>query len=153
MVKDVDLAQDLTHDILIKAFLKLNTFQGRSSFSTWLYQVSYTHCIDYLRKSKRMKSEELDEEHFDSGDDDPNQDQIHEKELLELRISRLWEILEEIQPEEKMFLLMKYQDNTSIRDMAEQFEMSESAVKMRLKRIRDKVRALDTLLDQKEGAL
>ena len=52
MVKETNLAQDLAHDILIKVFTKLNTFKGKSSFSTWIYQISYTHCIDYLRKAK-----------------------------------------------------------------------------------------------------
>lgn len=146
MVKDRDLAQDLAHDILIKAFLKLNTFQGKSSFSTWLYQVSYTHCIDYIRKNSKMRSETLEEERFDtsasSGDDE-----VQEKILLEIKLQRLTEILEMINPEDKMFLLMKYQDRMSIKELAEQFDMSESAVKMKLKRIRDKVRSINEAWD------
>jgi len=148
MVKDRDLAQDLAHDILIKAFLKLNTFQGKSSFSTWLFQVSYTHCIDYIRKNSKMRSETLEEERFDNSANDGD-DQVQDKKLLEIKLQRLAQILEMINPEDKMFLLMKYQDHMSIKDLAEHFDLSESAVKMRLKRIRDKVRSINEAWDDK----
>ena len=51
--KERALAQDLTHDILIKAFLNLSKFEFKSSFSTWLYFITYNHCIDYLRKQQK----------------------------------------------------------------------------------------------------
>lgn len=62
MVKDLTVAQDLAQDILVKTFTKINTFMGKSSFSTWLYQITYTHCIDYIRKNKNIYTEELEEE-------------------------------------------------------------------------------------------
>jgi len=61
MFKEYNLAQDLTHDVLVKAFLKLNTFNKKSSFGTWIYQVTYTYCIDYIRKNKNVFKEELEE--------------------------------------------------------------------------------------------
>lgn len=48
--KDKDVALDLSHDILIKVFLQLSKFQGRSRFSTWLYSVAYNYCVEYTRK-------------------------------------------------------------------------------------------------------
>jgi len=41
-----------------------------------------------------------------------------------------------------MILLMKYQDDLSIRDIQKVFNISESAVKMRIKRAKEKVRRL-----------
>jgi len=38
MVNDLVIAQDLSQDIMIKAFLNLSKFEGRSSFSTWVYR-------------------------------------------------------------------------------------------------------------------
>jgi len=78
MVKDLTIAQDLTQDILVKAFTKLNTFKGTSSFSTWLYQVAYTHCIDYIRKNKKIYKEELEEDkHEQLQYDDADIDEVH----------------------------------------------------------------------------
>jgi len=42
-------AEDLTHDIFLKVFLKLSTFNQNSSFYTWLYSITYHTCIDYTR--------------------------------------------------------------------------------------------------------
>lgn len=141
MVKDLNLAQDLTQDILVKAFTKLNTFKGNSSFSTWLYQVTYTHCIDYIRKNKRIFKEELQEDKIeDVSEDDYDAEGVHEKVLLEMKIQYVQEILNEMKAEERSLILMKYQDNMSIAELAEMMNASESAIKMKLKRTRDKIR-------------
>ena len=44
-----------------------------------------------------------------------------------------------IEPNDKMILLMKYQDDLSIKEISEVLEIGESAVKMRLKRAKEKV--------------
>lgn len=141
MVKDLTLAQDLTQDILVKAFTKLNTFKGKSSFSTWLYQVTYTHCIDYIRKNKKIYKEELVEDKLEDIDnDDLGVDEVHEKVLLEMKLEHVKQILNEIKAEERSLILMKYQDNMSIAELCEMYNMSPSAIKMKLKRTRDKIR-------------
>ena len=141
MVKEYNLAQDLTHDILVKAFLKLNTFNKKSSFGTWIYQVSYTHCIDYIRKNKNIFKEELEEERFDGvKSKDVEYGELHDKELLEMKLEYVQQILGEIKAEERSLILQKYQDNLSIAEMAELYNASESAIKMKLKRARDKIK-------------
>lgn len=141
MVRDTDLAQDLAQDILVKAFLKLNTFKGNSNFGTWLYQVSYTHCIDYIRKNKKIFKEELEEDRFlHLQDDGLEYDEVHDKILLEMKYEHVQKILFEIKAEERSLILQKYQDNLSIAELAEMYGASQSAIKMKLKRIRDKIR-------------
>ena len=141
MVRDTDLAQDLAQDILVKAFLKLNTFKGNSNFGTWLYQVSYTHCIDYIRKNKKIFKEELEEDRFLHLEDDGLEyDETHDKILLEMKYEYVQKILNEIKAEERSLILQKYQDNLSIAELAEIYGASQSAIKMKLKRIRDKIR-------------
>ena len=41
MTKDSEQAQDFTQDIFLKVFSKLEAFQQRSTFSTWLYSIAY----------------------------------------------------------------------------------------------------------------
>lgn len=141
MVKDLNIAQDLTQDVLVKAFTKLNTFKGKSSFSTWLYQVTYTHCIDYIRKHKNIYTEELVEENYEElQGSDAGIDDIHEKILLEMKINHVKQILGELKAEERSLILMKYQDNMSIAELSETLKLGQSAIKMKLKRTRDKIR-------------
>jgi len=54
LTKDRNIAKDLAHDIMIKIFLNLSKFKGTAPFSLWVHSISYNHCIDYLRKKKKM---------------------------------------------------------------------------------------------------
>lgn len=61
LVHDESLAQDLVQESFLTAFQKLNTFQEKSSFSTWVYRIAYNRAINFLRKKKRIKEEEFQE--------------------------------------------------------------------------------------------
>ncbi|MYL50987.1 RNA polymerase sigma factor SigY [Halobacillus litoralis] len=59
MSGDEQLAYDVTQDVLIKAIQKINQFNHRSKFSTWLIQIATHTYLDYKRKQK--KKDKLDE--------------------------------------------------------------------------------------------
>jgi len=140
MVKDKETSKDLTQEILVKAFLSLAKFEGKSKFSTWLFMVTYNYCIDYLRKKKRSfdYNNELTEGKVEQHDDDG----VYEKQMLEMEFERLDELLELIPVEEKTMLLMYYQDDMSVKDLQAHFNLGASAVKMRLSRIRAKLKKM-----------
>ncbi len=52
-VKDMDTAEDVTQDAFIKAYEKLNSFEGRASFKTWLFQIAVNTARNKLREWKR----------------------------------------------------------------------------------------------------
>ena len=56
-----DEAKDVAQDVFIKAYQKMETFEGKSKFSTWLYRITTNMCIDYQRRKKRSRLEPLDE--------------------------------------------------------------------------------------------
>ncbi|PHK25185.1 hypothetical protein VF13_42605, partial [Nostoc linckia z16] len=62
MTKNSEQAQDYTHDIFLRMFAHLDRFQERSSFSTWLYSISYNYCIDQIKRSNRLATTGLDQE-------------------------------------------------------------------------------------------
>lgn len=45
-------AEDVTQEILLKIVTKLSTFQGKSSFRTWLYRITVNHVMAMKRKMK-----------------------------------------------------------------------------------------------------
>ncbi len=141
MAKDEDLAKDLCQDILIKAFSKLETFNKKSKFGTWLFQVTYSYCIDHFRKTQRYVHKPYEEEMVDSALTD-NQDDVLDQQEVELKLTLVKRILNDIRIEEKVLILQKYQDQLSIAELAELYETTESAIKMKLKRSRDKIRRL-----------
>jgi RNA polymerase sigma factor (sigma-70 family) len=44
-------AEDVTQEILIKLITKLSTFEGRSTFRTWLYRLAVNHILNLKRRS------------------------------------------------------------------------------------------------------
>jgi RNA polymerase sigma-70 factor (ECF subfamily) len=46
-------AEDLCQEIFLQVMRKIGSFEGRSSFSTWLYRVAMNRSRDYLRRKKR----------------------------------------------------------------------------------------------------
>jgi RNA polymerase sigma-70 factor, ECF subfamily len=49
MTGDVDAATDLAQEVFLKAFQNLESFRGRSKFTTWLYSIARNHCMDALK--------------------------------------------------------------------------------------------------------
>ena len=52
-VKDMDTAEDVTQEAFIKAYEKLNTFEGRASFKSWLFQIAVNTARNKLREFKK----------------------------------------------------------------------------------------------------
>ncbi|WP_230200342.1 RNA polymerase sigma factor [Bacillus niameyensis] len=50
IVKEHQLAEDLTQDTFIKAFTNANQFQEQSEVKTWLFRIAYTTTMNYFRK-------------------------------------------------------------------------------------------------------
>ena len=135
LLKNEVNAADALQEIFIKIILKLANFRGHSKLSTWIYAITYNHCIDLVRKKKRIHVSY--EENIEKYDDI---DEVADSEILETNISRLKEVLDELRIEDKSILLMKYQDSMSVKDISENFEKSESAIKMQIKRAKEKFR-------------
>ncbi len=62
-VKDLDQAEDIVQEAFIKAYEKLSTFEGRSSFKSWLYQIALNTARNRLRE-KRRETVDIEETHL-----------------------------------------------------------------------------------------
>lgn len=133
MTQDTDKAQDFTHDIFIKVFDKLEAFQQRSTFSTWIYAIANNYCADQLRLAKRLTTTALNEEHERSVPD------CRESALHEETMQSVKRALDSLSSEEQTFLRLKYEEGVSLEEMARMYNLKISAVKMRLKRSKAKI--------------
>jgi RNA polymerase sigma-70 factor (ECF subfamily) len=133
--KDPVRAEDFTHDIFLKLIVKLGGFREQAKFSTWLYSITYNYCTDQVR-SPQSRREVYMEEGWDRFEDEVDD----MAEIAEMEAKRLQLAMDQLSPEEQAMLLMKYQDDISIREIAAMNGLTESAVKMRLKRLREKLR-------------
>ena len=136
-VKNNAQAEDFTHDIFLRLVLKVGSFKEHAKFSTWLYSITYNYCMDQMRLVKKQAETALDE-NFDL------EEQEDDTELVEIQADDLKRALQKIDSDERAILLMKYQDDFSIKEIADAFKISESAVKMRLMRTKEKLRKIYT---------
>jgi len=52
VLRDEEAARDAVQDAFVKAYTALATFEGRSSFFTWLYRLVMNQCLDARRRDK-----------------------------------------------------------------------------------------------------
>jgi len=135
LLKQEDVARDAMQDIFMRILLNLSTFEEKSTFSTWIYSITYNYCIDLIRR--RKKDHFLHAEDIEKTQDIPDEE-LPDEHILEMDIKYLRLVLEKLSPDERMILLMKYQDDMSIREIGDVLNKTESAIKMKIKRAKHK---------------
>lgn len=133
-VKQPDLAADCTQEIFVKIHLKIETFQLQSTFSTWLFAITRNYCADRVRHNKRHPNHYSIQDHYpDLESGDPwYEEPIDWEQTAEQCMGKL-------KPEDEQLLRLKYLLNNKVEDMARQYAVTESAMKMRLKRARTRL--------------
>ncbi|MBL0099301.1 MAG: sigma-70 family RNA polymerase sigma factor [Saprospiraceae bacterium] len=134
MLRDGELAEDATQEIFVKVLLSLSKFSGKSKFSTWLYSITYNFCIDLIRKDKKDVTVPLE----DYTKVDLTDDSLMDSEIMEVNVFRLKEVMSLMNAEDKSILMMKYQDDLSIKVICEVMDKTESAVKMKILRAKER---------------
>lgn len=147
-VQNKEEAQDLTHDIFVKLFIKIKTFSHKSKFSTWLYSFTYNHCVNYVQRDLNKRRNKFTYTDSEDEQDYLNavQNSISDEVIFNMDSEKLTKALELIDPSDKSILFMKYQDDMSIEDIQEVLDLGKSAVKMRLSRAKNRlVKAYETI--------
>lgn len=122
---DAFLADDIAQDTLLKAYLHYNTFQGRSSFSTWIFRIGYGCFCDHVGK-RILETESISEKenHIPSEDD-------HEKDY-----NGLYAAINGLTASEKATVLLFYIEDYSTKEISEILTMSSVTVRSHLHRAR-----------------
>jgi RNA polymerase sigma-70 factor (ECF subfamily) len=136
-----DDAEELAQQIFVKAYERIDSFDERSKFSTWLYTLARNHCLDYAKNIRRQNQtfSQMDESSVDALTRDHRQpdDDLERKQWAEL----LQRGLDAIKQEYAEAFVMKYRDQMSYQAMATQLDVSVSALKVRVHRAKKQLRA------------
>ena len=140
MVNDREEAEDLAQEAFLKAWQGLPSFQGDSSFSTWVYRLATNVCIDFLRKQKRRKDIEpvvsLDDE--ESGWTEPadwDQDPQRHLEQSE-RTAAVSRGLQALPDHHRQVLVMRELSGLSYQEIGQALGLDPGTVKSRISRAR-----------------
>lgn len=54
-------AEDIAQEVFLKAYQKLDAFEGRSHFFTWVYRMAVNRSLNYRRDRKRRRETAMDD--------------------------------------------------------------------------------------------
>lgn len=150
-------AEDITQDVFLKAYEKLEQFQGNSKFSTWLVRIAVNESLMRLRKRKTSKTVSMDQDvqtedgaiPRDFAEWRPNPEQLYgQSELSEI----LRRTIQGLPPGFRTVFTLRDIENLSTEETAEALGLSVPAVKSRLLRARLQLRErLSRYFRQKNG--
>jgi RNA polymerase sigma-70 factor (ECF subfamily) len=86
-VGDHEHALDLSQDVLMRAWQSLESFAGRSKFSSWLFAIARNRCLNEVRRVRLLEDDEPDFERVGGGGSNPARDleeSEDEERLIEL---------------------------------------------------------------------
>lgn len=152
-VHDYEDAKDLAQDVFIKAFERLNQFEGRSLFSTWLYRIAVNRALDFKRKVKRnrMKNLDRDENAIMRVDEEASlyiEESIEQKELHQ----QIETALTTLSNHQRTAVILKYFQHFSTDEIGQIMHCTPATVRTHLYRAMGQLRKRMTKVDSAEGA-
>ena len=140
MLKSREDAEEVTQDVFVKAYKKIDSFKGDSKFSSWLYRITYNASLDMLsRKRKQPSFSDIDHlQDANRAQDSSILDTIEKTSQQQL----LKKCIAQLDAEEAFLITIYYYEEQSIAEIAQITELTESNVKIKLYRGRKKLAKL-----------
>ncbi|MBD3182028.1 sigma-70 family RNA polymerase sigma factor [Candidatus Poribacteria bacterium] len=128
--------EDVAQEIFIRAFKKIKKFHYKSNFSTWLTRLAVNYCINYIRKSRRLKILPVGLELKNKFASQEVQNRVELSEKMKILNSSI----EKLSPKQKAVIILHYFEEYSCQEIAEILDCSAGTVKSRLFNARNKLR-------------
>jgi RNA polymerase sigma-70 factor (ECF subfamily) len=142
MVRNIDDAEDLTIESFAKAFRSLHRFKKDFTFSTWLFRIATNNTIDFIRKRK-LNTLSIENTYTDDNGEsvsidvedenlDPQEETIRSQkaELMQVFVDKL-------PPKYQKLVRLRYFQELSYEEIAEELEAPLGTVKAQLHRARE----------------
>lgn len=139
MVKSREDAEEIAQDVFVKAYRSLADFRGESKFSTWLYTITNTTSITFLRK-KKLEVHSLDNEKVfevaDSKDSGFRANLIEQKS----RVNMVNEAIAMLNPDDAEIITLFYKAEQNLEEISRILRLETNTVKVRLHRARARLK-------------
>ena len=70
-VKNREDAEEVTQDVLMKVYLKIDAFRGDAALSSWIYRITFNTAMSRLRNTRATRMAELADVPVGAGPDEP----------------------------------------------------------------------------------
>jgi RNA polymerase sigma-70 factor, ECF subfamily len=128
-VRDQTVAEDVTSEVFMKALKSIGRYQDTGKpFSAWLYQIAVNSVADRYRAARPV--EDIDEQR-DLAISGPALEEVAAQ-RDELR--RIWSVVETLPKQQRVAMVLKFQEDMKIEDIAVAMGKSAGAVKLLIHR-------------------
>ena len=144
MVRDDQLAEDLSQDAFARAFGALDEFRGEASPRTWLLAIARNRCLDHLARVRRAPWQD---------DPEPDEQPSDHRDVLSLLADRddAQRALSVLDETSRALVVLHFGHGVDYRDLAHAFDLREGTLRMRISRSLARMR--DALLPPPEDDL
>jgi RNA polymerase sigma-70 factor (ECF subfamily) len=134
-------AEDIAQQVFTKVFFAIKSFDCRCSLLTWIYKIAVNECYSHLRKRRLELAHEADapdyedfvsESWFGAARQPAADTEVAARDFLNKLLARLGE-------DDRLLLLLKEVEGHSVAELAEMTGSTESAIKTKLFRARQKL--------------
>ncbi len=130
-LKQSDIAEDQTQEVFILIFNSIAHFEEKSSLKTWIYRITVSRCLDYLRSQSRQKRKSTGllslfglAQEIPANNDFTPYEHLENKEYAKI----IADTLDEMKDKYKTAFVLKYMEGMSQKEIAQIMECSEKAV-------------------------
>jgi RNA polymerase sigma-70 factor (ECF subfamily) len=142
MIHNRDDADDLTIVAFSKAFQNLQNYSADYAFSTWLFRIATNNCIDFIRK-KKLQTTSIDQTTSnEDGETTPiavrDRSLTPEEGLIkDERAIKIREVIKDLSPKYKNLIELRYFEELSYEEIADQLDLPLGTVKAQLFRAKE----------------
>lgn len=144
-------AEDVVQDALVRAFLKLDSFQQNSQFFTWLYRIAFNVALSRHRRRRSRIS--IDQNRETTGAEPIDDGETpYEPMLRRERVEMVQRALSQLTDQHRAILILREMDECSYEEIAEILDISIGTVRSRISRARGQLKlALESLQNAEES--
>jgi RNA polymerase sigma factor (sigma-70 family) len=139
MTQNREDAEEVSQDVFVKTYRSLADFRGDSKFSTWLYTITRTTCITFLRK-KKLETTSLDNEktmiQLENQESSFKANQIEQKS----RTAMVNRAIRFLSPDDQQVISLFYKGEQSLEEIGQILGMEPNNVKVKLHRARQRLK-------------
>ena len=142
VVRDREDAKDCSQEAFIRLHESAGSFAGQAKFSTWFYRILVNCCLDHQRRGRGWRRLLAWRDRREDGPDEP--DPVEQAPApfadpadrldTEARMSRVWELVEELSPQQRAAVTLSCREGMATKDIAAVLSLSEATVRVHLHR-------------------
>lgn len=147
IVRNVDDAEDITVETFVKVFQNLDKFRFEHPFSSWLFRIGTNHCIDFIRRKKRVEVISIDQFMKKNDEKKPDKEEtndvideaqnIEENSIRSQQIEVLRLLINKLPINYRKVLTLRYFEDMDYQQIANELDIPMGTVKAQIFRAKE----------------